>query len=314
MYQLRHQNIFCDSTHARTKLLDVILLTNCPLQPAVNLQVGLANQRMRLLHVHEDGTFSLVQYYSNIPRYAILSHTWGPDDEEVVLKDIIEKTGASKAGYAKLLFCAQQAAKDGLDHIWVDTCCIDKTSSAELSEAINSMFRWYRNSAKCYVYLADVCISDYNADSSCFQRSRWFTRGWTLQELLAPTRVEFFTADAQFIGDRRALLSSIVETTGILSDALRGYPLHLFTITERLLWANRRFTKRKEDFAYSLLGIFDVHMPLIYGEGQDRAMSRLLYETDVYERRQYGKIFRVLRSMISTRVWESSMRSLAHGR
>jgi hypothetical protein len=120
-------------------------------------------------------------------------------------------------------------------------------------------------------------------------------------------------SDAQFIGDRRALLSSIVETTGISSNVFQGYLLHFFPITERLSWTKRQVTKREEDFAYSLLGIFDVYMPLIYGEGQDRAMSRLLYETDVYERHYYGRAFRVFRSVISTQVWGSYTTSVAHG-
>ncbi|KAF2447900.1 HET-domain-containing protein [Karstenula rhodostoma CBS 690.94] len=256
---------------------------------------------MRLLRAHNDGTFSLVEFYSKPPPYAILSHTWGHDNEEVLLKDIINKTGTSKPGYTKLRFCAEQAAKDGIEHIWVDTCCIDKTSSAELSEAINSMFRWYQNSEKCYVYLADVYISEYNADIRCFQKSWWFTRGWTLQELLAPTCVEFFTADAQLIGDRDTLSSAIIKATGIPDDALRGYPLYLFTITERLSWTMHRSTKREEDSAYSLLGIFDVHMPLIYGEGSDRAFSRVLHEAVVYENRQHGKFFRILRKAIPPR-------------
>jgi len=114
---------------------------------------------MRLLRLEDDGEFSLVEFVSkNIPRYAVLSHTWGADDEEVTFKDLVDGAGKSKAGYKKIRFCGKQAANDDLQFFWVDTCCIDKSSSAELSEAINSMFRWYHDAAKCYVYLSDVSI------------------------------------------------------------------------------------------------------------------------------------------------------------
>jgi hypothetical protein len=230
---------------------------------------------MRLLRLKDDGEFSLAEYFgNNIPRYAILSHTWGADNEEVTFKDLVEGTGKSKAGYNKIRFCAKQAAKDGLQFFWVDTCCIDKSSSAELSEAINSMFRWYHESAKCYVYLPDVWISN---DGS-FQESRWFTRGWTLQELLAPKFVEFFSAEGERLGNRDSLLQEIHGVTGISILALKGSPLSQFSINERFLWAERRQTKREEDAAYSLLGIFDIHLPLIYGEGQKKAFIRLRKE------------------------------------
>lgn len=112
---------------------------------------------MRLLRVEDDGGFGLDEYFGeDIPQYAILSHTWGASDEEVTFRDLKEGTGKSKAGYRKLTFCAKQAAKDKLRYFWVDTCCIDKSSSAELSEAINSMFAWYHDSFVCYAYLWDV--------------------------------------------------------------------------------------------------------------------------------------------------------------
>src|SRR6266702_6883395 len=120
---------------------------------------------MRLLRIEDDGEFSLVEFVgNNIPRYAILSHTWRADDEELTFKDLVEGTGKSKVGYSKIRFCSTQAAGDDLQFFWVDTCCIDKSSSAELSEAINSMFRWYRNAAKCYVYLSDVSRSVLGAN------------------------------------------------------------------------------------------------------------------------------------------------------
>jgi hypothetical protein len=135
---------------------------------------------MRLLEWNSHGTFSQTEFVGNqIPRYAILSHTWGPDADEVTFKDIAEGSGSVKVGYNKIRFCGEQAKKDGIQYFWVDTCCIDKSSSAELSEAINCMFSWYRKAAKCYVFLIDVAKhgGDENDTDSQFQKSRWFTRG-----------------------------------------------------------------------------------------------------------------------------------------
>ncbi|KAF6829461.1 het domain protein [Colletotrichum musicola] len=124
-----------------------------------------------------------------VPRYAILSHTW--EDGEISFQDIERHTGSSKAGYAKLLASCKQALQDGLDYVWIDTCCIDKTSSAELSEAINAMFRFYKEAAVCYAFLSDVPDDTKFDERSPFAKSRWYTRGWTLQELLAPTDLVF---------------------------------------------------------------------------------------------------------------------------
>jgi hypothetical protein len=236
---------------------------------------------MRLLELKAHGEFGLAEYVGdNIPLYAILSHTWGADSEEVDSKDLVEGAGKSKAGYAKIRFCGEQAASNSLQHFWVDTCCIDKSSSAELQEAIISMFQWYHNAAKCYVYLSDVSIHDYDKnDHSAFRESRWFTRGWTLQELIAPASVEFFSQEGQRLGDKKSLERQIHEITGIPVQALRGSPPSHFSIGERMSWAEKRKTKRKEDKAYCLLGIFGIYMPLIYGEG-DNAFIRLKEEID----------------------------------
>ncbi|KAH6616392.1 heterokaryon incompatibility protein-domain-containing protein, partial [Boeremia exigua] len=239
---------------------------------------------MRLLRLGEDGQFTQKEFTGKaIPRYAILSHTWGEDDQEVSFEDVRTGSGNNKAGYVKLQFCAQQAASDGLDYFWIDTCCIDKASSTELSEAINSMFRWYRNADRCYVYLADVTdLDDKFASSSDglwryeFQQSKWFTRGWTLQELLAPTSVEFFTAKGKQLGDKHSLFGDIFKATGIPFKAVVDpMSLSLFSVEERLSWAADRDTKREEDAAYALLGLFDLSMPLVYGEGRKRAFNRL---------------------------------------
>jgi hypothetical protein len=245
---------------------------------------------MRLLECNSAGELSLTKDFvgDNVPRYAILSHTWGADTEEVTFKDLMDGTGEGKPGYEKIRFCGEQAKRDGLQYVWVDTCCIDKSNNNELSEAINSMFRWYRDATKCYVYLSDVSrpaldiTHEFNQRTweSDFWKSRWFTRGWTLQELLAPTSVEFFSKEGEKIGDKKSLERHIGEVTGIPAKALRGNPLSGFAIAERISWQDSRETTRKEDKAYSLLGICDVHMPLIYGEGRDSAFKRLREEID----------------------------------
>jgi hypothetical protein len=245
---------------------------------------------MRLLERNNNGELSLTEDLAgdHIPRYAILSHTWGARGEEVTFEDLMKGTGESKAGYKKIRFCGEQAARDGLQHFWVDTCCIDKSNNTELSEAINSMFRWYRNAAKCYVYLSDISTNDRNQINHSFQwtwepafrKCRWFTRGWTLQELIAPPLVEFFSSEWQRLGDKKSLEQQIHEITGIAVQALQGRALSQFSITERMAWAEKRKTTCEEDKAYSLLGIFDIYMPLIYGEGTKNAFRRLQEEID----------------------------------
>ncbi|KAK0265187.1 hypothetical protein LTR01_007382 [Friedmanniomyces endolithicus] len=247
---------------------------------------------MRLLRLSDHGGLSLTKHDDDkLPPYAILSHTWGDEDDEVTFDDLKrDDCGRGKAGYdAKLLFCGRQARKDDLLDFWVDTCCIRKESDAELSEALNSMFRWYRRSAKCYVYLQDVSALKRDRDSeqpiweAAFRKSRWFTRGWTLQELIAPRVVEFWSRDGHFLGTKESLENLIVEITGVPASALRGAPLAGFSINERLRWAAKRETKRLEDKAYCLLGIFDVIMPLLYGVG-NQAFIRLQAELDRAQR------------------------------
>ncbi|OAL44145.1 HET-domain-containing protein [Pyrenochaeta sp. DS3sAY3a] len=231
---------------------------------------------MRLLQCQGDNTFKLVyRVDKQIPPYAILSHTWGADEDEVTFRDLIEGTGTTKVGYRKINFCAKQAAVDGLQYFWIDTCCIDKKSSAELLEAINCMFRWYKDSAKCYVYLDDVLAENLVEDGLAFQKSRWFTRGWTLQELLAPKIVEFFSREGFLLGSKTSRVQEIAEVTGIPIEALQGKPLSEFSVDQRMIWAKGRETTREEDLAYSLLGVFDIQMSLYYGEGRQRAFKRL---------------------------------------
>jgi hypothetical protein len=243
---------------------------------------------MRLLERDNNGKVGLKDFPPDkVPRYAIiLSNTWG--DDEVAFKDMVD--GAEKKlGYKKIAFCGDQASHDGLQYFWVDTCCIDKSSSAELQEAINSMFRWYCSAAKCYVYLSDISSSAFEKNDksnqppyeSEFRQSRSFTRGWTVQELLAPASVEFFSKEGMRLSDKESLKRQIHEITGIPVLTLQGTPLYQFSVNERFRWAHNRMTTREEDWAYSLLGIFDTFMPLIYGEGREGAVIRLRKE--IYE-------------------------------
>jgi hypothetical protein len=236
---------------------------------------------MRLLKLDSRGELSLTDnLVKDIPPYAILSHTWGAEGDEVTFNDLRNGSGKSKAGYNKVQFCGEQARKDGLQYFWVDTCCIDKSNIPELQRAITSMFRWYRDAEKCYVYLSDVavCTDDNNqterAWEPAFRESRWFTRGWTLQELIAPRSVEFFSRERELLGSKKTLEQQIHEITDLPIGALRGAPLSDFSIEEQLRWAEKRETKWEEDKAYCLLGIFNVSMSLRYGEGH-RAFDRL---------------------------------------
>ena len=242
---------------------------------------------MRLLYHGEDRELSItgdLVEADAIPPYAILSHTWGADEEEVAFEDLANNSGKNKAGYEKIQLCGQQAKRDGLRYFWVDTCCINKANKAELSLAIRSMFRWYRNAKKCYVYLSDVStrkrkfddmLVELSWEPAAFSSSRWFTRGWTLQELLAPSVVEFFSRDWHRLGDRALLKSQIHEVTTIPYDVLEGAPLSQSSIEERLRWRQDRHTKLKEDGAYCLSGIFDVDIAPVYGEGTEEAFRRL---------------------------------------
>lgn len=245
---------------------------------------------MRLLQYVESGgspgtySFSLVKCNPRKPPpYAILSHRWGADDDEIILRDIEQGTAERRAGgYKKLQFCAAQAARDDLHYFWVDTCCIDKANNTELSAAINSMYKWYANAAKCYVYLPDVSVKQDWQEQ--FQRSNWFTRGWTLQELIAPRVVEFFSVEGQKLGDKTSLQHQIHRVTGISIEALQGKSLAEISEQERFSWTIGRQATVDEDVVYCLLGIFGVHMPLIYGEGHEKARIRLRREIQLLTR------------------------------
>ncbi|KAI5860675.1 HET-domain-containing protein [Durotheca rogersii] len=267
---------------------------------------------MRLINVR---TFRIHRFQGrNVPPYAILSHTWTKD--EVSLQDWHAGRGKPKQGFKKIRFVCEQARRDRLGWAWVDTCCIDQTSSAELSEAINSMYRWYRESHVCYAYLEDVMGSEdrepplqhpsaqhpsgrfrarfqtefqtnfrerYQAQ---FEASRWFTRAWTLQELIAPRNVVFYDCRWERIGNRsKGNIAKLISTiTNIPLGVVQGTQSpSQYSVAQKMSWAAHRSSTRPEDVAYSLLGLFDINMPLLYGEG-DKAFVRLqeeiLRETD----------------------------------
>ena len=231
----------------------------------------------------------------DIPRYAILSHTWG--DDEVTLQEMRRMESkipqalnkqkqqiADKRGFAKIKSAAAMAVRRGLNYLWVDTCCIDKMSSSELSEAINSMYLWYKQAAECYAILSDVdpaALDNWKRPNSQLRLSRWFTRGWTLQELIAPSQLYFFAADWSLLGQKqspKSFTEVLSEITGIEIEVLDGRvdPAQL-SVTTRMKWAASRQTTRLEDTAYCLMGLFQVNMPLLYGEGH-RAFARLQEE------------------------------------
>ena len=247
---------------------------------------------MRLLDV---SSLRLVQFNDDRAvegAYAILSHTWDTDPKnEVSYKDLkrdktvdefTRRKAKDKAGFPKVDQACRQAQNDGYKYIWIDTCCINKDSSAELSEAINSMYRWYANAGICYAYLADVSIEGVSAEAKTLKtrlsKAKWFERGWTLQELIAPAAMDFFDSDWRKIGAKSGLTDIISDITGIDRTILLNRDL-LFSacIATRMSWAAKRQTTRIEDEAYSLLGIFGVNMPMIYGEGP-RAFLRLQEE------------------------------------
>ncbi|USP78162.1 hypothetical protein yc1106_05436 [Curvularia clavata] len=274
---------------------------------------------------------------NEIPAYAILSHTWGPD--EVIYQEFVwihraralsassvrassqdnqdartalmlalemmirgnsdaslgsfsENDLMKRMGYSKIINAAEQARGQGCDYLWVDTCCIDKTSSAELQEAINSMYRWYRDAEVCIVYLSDIAVDhgDFRTASEiagyAFTHSRWTQRGWTLQELIAPAVCRFYFQDWTLMGEKVEFLNELSEATGIPVHVLEETrSLNEVSVAERMSWAAHRQSTRIEDVAYCLLGIFDIHMPLLYGEGEKafiRLQEEILKTTDDY--------------------------------
>ncbi|KAH6714668.1 hypothetical protein BKA61DRAFT_481592, partial [Leptodontidium sp. MPI-SDFR-AT-0119] len=200
--------------------------------------------------------------------------TWGK--EEVTFVDFLRNDShtSEMKGFKKIRYTCEQAKQKQIPYAWIDTCCIDKSSSAELSEAINSMYKWYQLATVCYVYLEYVQVIFGETQEFC--KSRWFKRGWTLQELLAPISIEFYGRSWAYLGSKMDLLQDLASASGVFETVLRRPSLlHTTSVAARMSWAADRETTRKEDRAYSLLGIFAVHMPLLYGEGGEKAFFRL---------------------------------------
>ncbi|KAI1871635.1 hypothetical protein JX265_005621 [Neoarthrinium moseri] len=259
---------------------------------------------MRLIDVQ---TLRLVNIFNpQQTEYAILSHTWGSEEVTFQEWEQVNPSGAikgqcphvhkseytnkikAKSGYQKILGACEQAQRDGLQYLWCDTNCINKESSAELSEAINSMFAWYHDSRICYAHLPDVSVPRNHFRQTClrqledwfarndddvstlaeFSGSRWWTRGWTLQELLAPGEVEFYALDWTPLGSRTSLRTVIAKVTNIHEKVLADRnKIPTFSIAQRMSWASDRKTTVIEDMAYCLLGIFGINMPMLYGQG-----------------------------------------------
>lgn len=260
------------------KILDCALTSHD--QP-VYQSVRCKTLMMRLLNARtlvdtEELKFQLFPDYDYIPRYAILSHRW--EEDELTFQQACDPTrdGAdfNLKGHQKVQDAARKAVEAGFEWIWCDTCCIDKLSSAELSEAINSMFRWYQKSKLCLVYLSDVSTGKIT-------ESKWFTRAWTLQELIAPAKLMFFNNEWEYICTKQDRLDELVDHTGIDAEILRdgatASRLRKYSVAQRMSWAARRKASRTEDVAYSLLGLFDVNIPMLYGE-RERAFIRLQEE------------------------------------
>jgi hypothetical protein len=249
---------------------------------------------MRLLNTH---TLEFEEFVGrSSDSYAILSHRSGYD--EVSYKEFRKSREAVKhrAGYKKIAEFCEISKQRGYRLAWIDTCCIDKRSSAELSEVLNSMYEWYENSSECYVWL-----EDYSGNLDDLHKCTWFSRAWTLQEMLAPERVVFFTSDWKVIGHKiftittvfgrckveaisqaglsigQNLIPWLAKASGIPQTYLLGTSVHQASVAARMSWASRRKATRVEDRAYSLMGLFGIHMPMLYGEG-DASFRRLQEE------------------------------------
>jgi hypothetical protein len=215
-----------------------------------------------------------------IPQFAILSHRWG--DDEVSYSDYVERRVTEGNGFQKIVdFCNfAKSQPEAHQWVWVDSCCIDKRSSSELTEAINSMYTWYKEAKVCYAYIRDFKVDGKRERDKLqgFRQSDWFTRGWTLQELLAPSRVTFCDKDWKIVGTKTGLATQIRQASGIPEPFLTGQrqPREA-SVAMRMSWISRRTTTRPEDIAYCILGLFEVNMPLLYGEGE-KAFMRLQQE------------------------------------
>ncbi len=208
-------------------------------------------------------------------------------------------------GYAKIAKACQLARDDDIPYVWLDTCCINKfprdedpePDENETAQAISSMFRWYEEAVVCYAFLHDVSKDEhlyrpgsskeikkssaaYRCRIGAFGKSEWFERGWTLQELLAPRRLEFYDHYWKPLGTKKSKWSSISEVTGIQGEYIRQKkPLSEACIAVKMSWGASRDTGRKEDMAYCMLGIFGVSMEVRYGAAEEENAFMRLQET-----------------------------------
>ena len=279
---MRHRLKYIEPNPQTFSLHNVLLLDSASISRLSSIGISNAENTQPLLEMRliDTATFQLKEFPDerNVT-YAILSHRW--EEGEVLFNNMMSHDALQKAktmkGFYKVEKCCRQAASEGIQYAWVDTCCIDKSSSAELQEAINSMYRWYQNSVVCYAYLSDVVW--HTSQPPEIGASLWFKRGWTLQELLAPKSVIFYSSDWSELGSRLDLAQSIRQNTRLPYRCLNGgFKADGNTpIAEIMSWARERETTRIEDRAYSLLGLFNVYMPMLYGEGV-RAFTRLQEE------------------------------------
>jgi hypothetical protein len=244
-----------------------------------------------LTHTSSKGRDASSQYpifhYENVLRSSNTTKICNPlaylGDEEVVFQDIQDlDTARSLAGFSKIQGSCHIAREHQYEWIWIDTCCIDKSSSAELTEAINSMYSYYRKASWCIAFLEDVPPKSQidkpgkHDIMNAFRNSYWFTRGWMLQELIAPIRLSFYAQDWTILGTEFEFLDDLAAITSINgSILLDSGKIQEECIARKMSWASKRNTTREEDEAYCLMGIFDVNIPLLYGEGGVKAFVRL---------------------------------------
>ncbi|KAI6709734.1 hypothetical protein PZA11_002007 [Diplocarpon coronariae] len=228
---------------------------------------------MRLINT---ATIELESFLGKPPPYAVLSHRW--EANEVSFEEMKPGGIRDTQKLSKIHSSCAIASRHGLEFLWIDTCCIDKASSSELSEAINSMFRYYKEAEICYTYLCDVGSVQLTLPvdpRSDFCQSVWFSRGWTLQELIAPKQMRFYNRDWAYIGSKAGLKDAICSVTKIPESFLLGGDLTRESVSRKMSWVSSRQTTVPEDIAYCLLGLFDVNIPLLYGEGEEKAFLRI---------------------------------------
>jgi heterokaryon incompatibility protein (HET) len=254
---------------------------------------------MRLINVR---TLDLRKFNQHPPRYAILSHRW-IDEQEICLQDwevyVANQDPLSsqikcKSGFIKIQNACIQAQKRGFEWLWADTVCIDKRDNSEVTKSVNLMFSWYQSASVCFAYMHEVSNNNqrlkWTEDNAVVRKTpEWFTRGWTLQELLAPKKLLLSDQDWNCIGDRENCAQVITKFTGIPLSALCGKDIQSYSYADRLAWAKGRQTTEPEDRVYSLLGLLGVSLPAVgYGIGLKAALWQL--ESAIEKQRADGNL------------------------